>query len=147
MKDKVQQVYSELLGLIPGLVPINKGFMLLIAVDEQGHAVIHEVNDLMYDTRRNQVVWFTQGIERYTKVKTALQTWGIESPMEEWLEQRVEILKAQNKKYDAANKALHIKVGQLELKSSRWRDEAIRLQESADEWTEKYYSAVSHGDS
>ncbi len=145
MKNKIDETYSRLVGLVSGLADAPSKFIILIAVDGDGQAVVHEVDNVLVNARAGQVVWFTKGLEKYTKIENALRTWGVQDPLEDWLNQKLEKVTAQNETYVTGNHALRTIVDRLEHKVSRQRDEIERLQKLMDKLSEKQYDNVSHG--
>jgi hypothetical protein len=147
MKDKVAETYSKLAGLIAGLIEVPIDYTLMIVVGDNNKVAVHEVKDIMVNVRNSQMVFFTKHMESYTKVTNALQTWGLTGIMEEWLAQRLTEKDDELEIYRMARSVLQAQIEQLEHESSRWREEAARLQELMDELAEKHYSEDSHGDS
>lgn len=142
----MDETYSKLAGLIAGLVEVPIDYTIIIAVGADNKVAVHEVKDIMVNVRESQMVWFTKHMESYTKVVNALYTWGAAGIMEAWLSERLLDKEDELVAYRTANTALHIQVERLENESSRWREEAERLQELMDELAEKHYSEASHDD-
>ena len=145
-KDKMSNIHSELAGLIGNIVYIPKEYVFLVAVDGEGKSAVYEIDKAAVHPGTGQVLWFSKYMNSYTKLTNVLQTWGIPSALEDWLSGEIRRLKIQLDKYELASKALHLRIGHLESESSRWREEAARLQVAMNELTEKYYSEVSHDD-
>ena len=110
MKDKVQQAYSNLLGLIAGLVDVPLDYTLMIVVGDDNKVAVHEVKSIMVNVRESQMVWFTEHMESYTKITNALYTWGLTGIMEEWLATRLKEKEEQEEVYRNALTVLHAQI-------------------------------------
>ena len=137
MKDRVNSIYSELAGLIGGVIPVPLEYTFIFAVQPKGKTTCYEVDDLLYDFRNNQVIRFTHQLESYSHLTEALEDWGMRWGMTELLSMQLEERHELDGFYKNANSALRMKLQQVENELSRLREEHERLEEAASEMAGK----------
>ena len=137
MQDNMSDTQGELLGLIGGVIPVPVEFSFIFAIQPNGSTACHEVDNVLYDFRKNQIVWFTHQLESYNHLTEALEDWGMRWGMTELLSQRLEERGELDDFYKNANSALRMRLQQTENELSRLREEHERLEEWASEMAGK----------
>ena len=137
MKDKVSDTQSKLLGLIGGVIPVPMEYTFIFAVRSDQMVACHEVDDLLFDFRKNQIVWFTHQIESYNHLTEALDDCGMRWGMTVLLSMKLEERGELDDFYRNASSVLRMKLQQTENELSRLREEHENLKEAAAEMASK----------